>query len=275
MQAGASSPTLEFRWLGVAGAEYRCAGQSLVIDPYLSRVPAWRLLGGTLRSDAALVAEKVPRAGAVLVSHAHYDHLLDVPAVVRRTGARAFGSAQACRLLAVQGIAAETIAAGDRLALGSFAVDVLPARHLTIFGRVPYAGSLPARLAPPLRARDYRMDTAFSFLITAGSTRVLDWRGADPGPAPSADVLLVMPHERASYYVALLGAVRPRLVMPNHWDDFTRPPSEPLRPSLAPPAWTWPPLRRMDLARFRRTIEATAPAAQVLVPEMFVRYEIG
>lgn len=275
MQAGASSPTLEFRWLGVAGADYRCAGQSLVIDPYLSRVPARRLLGGALRSDAALVAEKVPCADVVLVSHAHCDHLLDVPAVVRRTGARAFGSAQACRLLAVQGIAAETIAAGDHLALGAFAVDVLPARHLTIFGRVPFAGPLPARVAAPLRAGDYRMDVAFGFLIAAGGTRVLDWRGADPGPAPAADVLLVMPHERPSYYAALLDAVRPRLVMPNHWDDFTRPLSEPLRPSLAPPAWTWPPLARMDLARFRRTIEAVAPQARVLVPEIFARYEIG
>ena len=266
---------MQFRWLGVAGAEYRYAGQSLLIDPFLSRVPAWRLLGGALRSDTALIAEKLPCADAVLVSHAHCDHLLDVPAVVRRTGARAFGSAQTCRLLAAQGIAARTIAAGDHLDLGAFAVDVLPARHLTIFGRVPYAGALPARLEPPLRARDYRMDVAFSFLIVAGGARVLDWRSADRGPAPAADVLLVMPHERPGYYAALLDAVRPRLVMPNHWDDFTRPLSKPLRPSLAPPAWAWPPLRRMDLARFRRSIEAVAPQAQVLVPEIFARYEIG
>jgi L-ascorbate metabolism protein UlaG (beta-lactamase superfamily) len=275
VQAGASSPSLEFRWLGVAGAEYLCGGQSLLVDPFLSRVSAWRLLAGPLHSDAALIAEKLPRADAVLVSHAHYDHLLDVPEVVRHTGARAFGSAHTCRLLAVQGIAAETIAAGDRLDLGAFAVEVLPARHLTILGRVPYAGALPAHLEPPLAARDYRMDVAFGFLISAGGSRVLDWRSADPGPAPAADVLLVTPHERPAYYAALLTAVRPRLVLPNHWDDYFRPLSKSLRASFAPPAWAWPPLRRMDLARFKRIVGNIAPQARVLVPEIFAWYEVG
>ena len=95
---------IQIRWLGVAGIELRTADQTLVIDPYLTRVPFWRVAFRRLRTDHALVAQHIPRCDFVLVTHSHFDHLMDVPAVVHHTGALALGSVNTCRLLALSGV---------------------------------------------------------------------------------------------------------------------------------------------------------------------------
>lgn len=258
------------RWLGVAGLELRLEDQVLAVDPFFTRPPLWRMWPGRVESDHEMVADKMERCSFVLVSHAHWDHAMDVPDVAINTGAVVLGSAHTCRLMAACAVPQQNIrriTAGDRLQLGSFRVEVLPARHMRTPGFGP--GRLPARLRPPLRLRDWRMDGCFSFRIEAGGLGLLDWRGVQPGPAPRADVLFVSCAQERAYYESLLDAVRPRLVVPSHWDDFLRPLTRPIRPSFNPPRWAWPPLRRVSLDRFRRMIESIAPAPRVYVPGVF------
>jgi L-ascorbate metabolism protein UlaG (beta-lactamase superfamily) len=232
------------------------------------------MLFGSVRPDRELIAEKIPRCDFVLVTHAHVDHLMDVPTVIRNTGATALGSANTCRLLAVSGVPAaqvREVGVGDALTLGSFRVEVLPAEHVTLWGWRPFSGPLPPDLRPPLRARDYRMDGCFSFLIRAGGRRLLH----RPGPAVPAEVLTLDPLGTRSQTEALVRRVRPRVVIPVHWDDFGRPLSRPVRPMVAPTGKAIPPLRRIDLARFGRMIEETAPETRVLLPEIFRTYDLG
>jgi L-ascorbate metabolism protein UlaG (beta-lactamase superfamily) len=264
-----------YRWLGVAGIELTVEGQTLVIDPFLTRPPVWRIWFGRVEPNRELAAEKIKHCDHILVTHAHFDHVMDVPEVVRTTGALALGSANTCQLLAACGVPEEQIrevGAGDVVELGSFRVDVLPAEHMGIPGFMP--GPLSPHLQPPLRLRDYRMDGCYSFLIEVEGHRLLDWCGVRSGPAPRAEVLFVRPGERRAYYEALLRAVRPQVVIPVHWDDLFRPLSKPARPTLQPPGWTWPPLRRVSLARFRQMVESIAPQVRVLVPDLFEIYDL-
>ncbi len=266
-----------FRWLGVAGIELSVAGQVLAIDPYFTRFPLWRLWPGRVRPNAALVAEHLPHCDVVLVSHPHFDHLMDVPNVVRHTGALALGSEHTCRLLAAEGIPPvriRRISAGDRLSLGQFDVEVLPAEHITLAGRPMIAGPLPARLRAPLRPWDYRMDCCFSFLIRAAGRRLLFWACDRPGPAPAADVLFAGVFRTVDGYRGLIDQVRPQTVVPLHWDDFFRPLSRPVRPTLLPLQRRLPPLRRLSLDELQQTIAQAAPGVAVLVPRMFEEYEI-
>lgn len=270
--------TVRFRWLGVAGIELVAAGETLLIDPFVSRQPLWRLLFGRAEPDAALVARHIRRAEAVLVTHAHWDHVLDVPEVARRTGAVVYGSRNTSALLRALGVPAgqtRTLTAGERLALGAFEVDVLPAEHPRILGRPVLVGAIAGSGRRPTRLRDYRMDSDFSFLVKAASWRLLVWSSETPEGAPPADVLFVKPFaSQKPVYAELLRAVRPRVVVPIHWDDFFRPLSRPLRTSYGPPTWSWPPARRVDLSAFGAATARAAPGTRVFVPKIFSTYEI-
>src|SRR3954447_10438480 len=87
---------LELEWLGVAGYRLTYEGVTLFIDPYVSRVPLRAMLSRRpALPDAALVERYLSAPGevaGVLVGHTHFDHAIDVPAVVRRHGTMAYGS---------------------------------------------------------------------------------------------------------------------------------------------------------------------------------------
>lgn len=247
-----------FRWLGAAGLELRLDRHTLLIDPFFSRPSVWAVLTGRGRlPNPDLVARYTPRCEHVLVTHPHYDHLLDVPEVMRQTGAQAAGSPNTCTLLSLLGLPSERLtclAVGDRRQIGPWALEVLPAWHT----RTPLDGRINAPLPPDLRAPphllDYRMDTCFSFLLQAGDLRLLV--GSHP-PAEQVDTLFVLPFLPAPRLRALLQQARPRRVVPIHWDDFTRPLSQPPR---AIPFTT-------RLSAFTRTVQSIVPGCQVLIEE--------
>jgi L-ascorbate metabolism protein UlaG (beta-lactamase superfamily) len=264
---------MQLRWLGVGGIELRAGDQVLLIDPYLTRLPLWRMAIGRVRPNRELIAARIPRCDFVLVTHPHVDHLLDVPDVLRNTGAVALGSANTCQLLAARGVPAHQIRevdVGDRFMLGDFEIEVLPSEHPTFWGWLPFSGPLPPGRRPPLRARDYRMDRCFGYLVDADGARLLHC----PGTGAPADVLTVKPLGTRARYKALLRQARPRVVIPVHWDDFGRPLSKPVRPTLAPSGQAVPPLKRIDLAQFERMIKRIAPGTQVLIPDMFRTYDL-
>jgi len=269
------SRLIRFRWLGVGGIELEGEGQILAVDPFFTRPPLWRLWFGHVRPDRALIAEHMPRCDYILVTHAHYDHLMDVPEVARGAGAAVWGSPNTCDLLIVCGVPApriHEIEAGDKLALGDFQVEVLPAEHLPVPGFS--TGELEPDLQPPLRPRDYRMDVCFSFLIQVSELRLLYWRDVNSQGAPPAEVLFVSPVGSGAYYRELLSTVQPQLVIPVHWDDFFRPLHKPLRPFFMPPRLALPPLRRVDIAQFKESIKCLASGVDVFIPDLLHRYSL-
>lgn len=267
---------MEIQYLGTAGWYFTASGGALLIDPYFTRVPLRRLAFGPLVPDAEMVRRYTPPADWILVSHSHFDHLLDVPVVAQITGAEVYASRQSCDLLRVLGVPPKQmrpIAAGNRLALGPFTVEVYEVPHRQMIGRIPAYGPLREGLAPPLRARDYRMRELFSFRVEAGGVRVLVASGVEREPPVPTDVLLVGADASRAQLARILSAVQPRLVLPNHWDDMFRPLSEPARPSLQMPQ-TLGLLRRVDLVAWSAHVREHAPAARVLVPERFRFYDI-
>ena len=89
---------------GTAGYRLTCEGQTLYVDPYVSRVAVRDVLSRRrpALADPALhdrwLTPPGPVAG-VLVGHTHFDHAVDVPELCRRTGATAYGSASLAQLM--------------------------------------------------------------------------------------------------------------------------------------------------------------------------------
>lgn len=268
---------LSLRYLGVAGWHLSTPDSSLVIDPYFTRLSQWRVMTGLAIPDPGLIRQHLPSADWILVTHPHYDHLMDVPEAASITGAGVYASPQGVELLAILGVPQEqlfTIQPGDRLNCGDFEIEAYTSLHRQILGSVPYQEPLKPNLKPPLRAGDYRIRQQFSFLITAGETRVLIASGIDREPVVEADVLLVGADASQEQLRTILGGVRPRMVFPNHWDDMFRPLSKPTRPMIKPPKYILFIPRRIDLQAFAHTVQAIQPGTSVVLPDLFKPYDL-
>jgi L-ascorbate metabolism protein UlaG (beta-lactamase superfamily) len=265
-----------FTWLGIAGLEFTLNHQVLLVDPCLTRIPRWKLFAGKLQPDREQLARLLPQGDHLLVTHAHYDHLLDVPALALQTGAEVYGSHNACQLCRLEAVPAaqlHCIQAGDRLTLGVFHVTVIPARHR----RLPFftPGRLPPGLKPPFTARQYRLDECFSFHIQADDLSILVDAGSPPESLEKVDVLFLHPFHSEDYYRRLFARVLPGLVIPNHWDDFWLSLDQPLKPSLLPPRLAFPPLRRLNISQFANSIKQIDPHISVFIPQRLQAYDLS
>jgi L-ascorbate metabolism protein UlaG (beta-lactamase superfamily) len=263
---------LSFRWLGTAGIELQSHGGRLLIDPYLSRFPLHCALVGRHPSRRDVVLRHVQSAQTVLVSHAHFDHLLDVPTVCGELEATAYGSPNTCAILRAHGISSkrvQDIAAGDSFLIGRFDIRVFPGRHGRMAGVLPYAGPLPKRLKPPLRLSDYRMDSIFSFFIRTPEASILVWNHPETKDIPKADILFFCPLWGAGSCAEAAKAARASMIVPVHWDNFFSPLDRPLRPMLVPPGWRSPWFRRTDPESFAADVKRLLPDVSVRIPDPF------
>ena len=73
------------------------------------------------------------------------------------------------------------------------------------------------------------------------------------------------------YYKKLLGVVRPKVVIPIHWDNLFSA-SDP-EPYFWPPALKCPPLRRINLPAFSQAIHQSEPDIAVIIPQPSKPYE--
>jgi len=249
---------LELEWLGVAGYRLTYEGTTVLVDPYVSRVP---LLSVILRRptlpDATLIDRYVRRADAILIGHTHWDHAVDAPAIARRDGATVYGSDSLARLMALHGLDGVIVEPGRRYEIGPFKVSFTPSRHSKLlFGRkVPFDGPLTCEDLHGLSPGAYRCGDVFGIRIEVAGTSFYHQGSADlrdDARIEPVDVFLagiagrqVTPH----YWRRILPRLDPRVVVPTHYDNFFAPLDKPL--SL---------VRRADLAGLPDEIRAVSSA---------------
>lgn len=233
LQSGSHPVTI--RWLGTAGFELKCDGTTLLIDPYITRVSLLRLLAFPLRSAEVRVTTALPAADGVLVSHSHFDHALDVPGIVRRTGARVWGSVSTANLLRASGVGPSRIHScrgGEDFRLGPFQITVIRSRHVrsVISGKVPFDGDIPVDCRLPLHGIRYRCGQVFTFSIRVNDLTICHWCSTDlidaaVEPAHIDVLLLGISGRQATpdFIARVLDRLVPRVVVPTHYDNFFRP----------------------------------------------------
>lgn len=229
------SGSIRITYLGTNGYQLEAAGQSLLIDPYFSRISLARAgLGWRIRPDAVRMDEGMShltgRVNAILITHAHFDHLLDGPPLMQRTGAPLVGSPTAIELARRAGADDDkciAVRAGAVRQLGRWRVQVLSASHdrLMIMG-VPYDRPLK-NAEPPRRASDWVCGEPLSYLVSANGQSIFIDSGGTPEVLPPAklgriDLAILgvaLPDSRARF-TAAMRRLRPRYVLPSHQDNF-------------------------------------------------------
>lgn len=248
-----------FQWLGTAGFRIWHSDKVFLVDPYLTR---------NERAKPRQDLRPADMAGAdyIFLSHGHFDHLFDIPAIVDASGATVYCSGVASKTLRRLGVPStklSVVSGGESLDFGMFKVGVAASRHIRFDARL-VLGTLPGILRERRAVKLFDRMPAGPVLITAfdldGLKVVhLGSMGLTPEQAAALrfgvpDILLppLQGHtDICRRAAAVTAAIHPRAVIPQHHDDF------------------FPPISRtIDLEPFRRMVGELLPECSYYEPEM-------
>jgi len=253
----APSNAVRVTYLGVNGFQFETGGHVLLVDPYFTRVGLWSAaLDQRIESNPDHVNEGLkqvrPRADALLVTHAHFDHLLDAPEIMRRTHAQIAAGPTAIRLVESFGISpnkCQIVEQGSTRKVGPWTIRAFAAQHDRLFGKVPFeCNSRPSpqsspsgrrgrgalgkseSASQPVKVSDWCVGEPLAFVIEAAGKRIYIDSGGVPGVPPDrrirgVDLAILgtaLPDSRQRFAEAV-NQLRPRYVLPSHQDDMFAP----------------------------------------------------
>ncbi len=226
---------MELKWLGTAGFAIRTNGQTTLIDPYLTR-------NEKARPQQALKADDFSDTNAILITHGHFDHLSDVPAIARISGATVYCSEKAAETLRKNRVPSEQIVplSGETsFTLNGLSCTAFPSHHITFDLPLVWRTLVRARFNlpkyvplgkdwPPGRVFSYRLEGEGITLHHFGSGGCTE-KELENLSGHSLDILMVplQGHSRICRIGArITRTLNPRMVIPHHQDDFYPPISQ-------------------------------------------------
>jgi L-ascorbate metabolism protein UlaG (beta-lactamase superfamily) len=229
---------LELEWLGVSGYRITYEGQTIFIDPYVSRVSLKSfLLRRTARPDPAAIDRYIDPHGevvGVIVGHTHFDHALDAPAIAKKFNCPAYGSASLAQLMRLHRAPelAVNVEPGRAYEIGPFKTTFIRSAHskLILGRKIPFDGELTCDDLHGLTAGGYkcgqvwgvRIEVAGASFYHQGSADLID----DELPDESVDYFLAGVAGREvtpNYWKRVLSKLDPKVVVPTHYDNFFKP----------------------------------------------------
>ena len=217
-------------WTGHATWFIDTPAGRLLVDPFFDECPT------------ASVKSQDVTCDAILVTHGHFDHLADLVAIAKRTGAKVFCTWEISQWLGKQGVErVQPMNLGGSAAVPGGTAKMEIAWHSSSLPDGTYGGTAAGWLLDVAGARIYVAgDTAlFSDMERIGRPHA--GRGLDVAILPIGDLFTMGPDD-ALEAVKLL---RPRIALPSHYG-------------------TWPPIEQDAAAWARRIEDARLARARVL-----------
>ncbi len=268
---------ITLKWLGVGGIELKAGSRIMLIDPYFTRIPLSKLLFGKASTDKKIFNGIIKSCDHLMVTHPHFDHIMDVPDIIKETKCRVYGSPNTLKILSLTGVPSRLmygVKPGDILDFDEFKIEIFESTHGITPGFT--AGKLKTSLKPPIKPLEYRMDICHGYYIFIENIVLM----TDPGrnnknlKTRKVDILLINPCYNKIYFNFLIEQIHPEIIIPIHWDNFFKPLNEPLEPNIAIPNLRSPILRRIDLDLFKKNIKKIDNGIEVLIPEIFYPYNL-
>lgn len=252
---------MKLTWLGTAGFEIKTANQTIYLDPYLSR-----------NTDAVPVQTKtiadIKPESPIFVSHAHFDHLMDLPDIMKASSSPVYCSDTAKDYLIRSNIPGSRVHMVEKnhqqFHFDGFSAQAIFSRHVVFDFRL---------VISTLAAVNVKFFSCLPYLYRYPCGQVLCWRfnleGKSLvfyGSAGASDRELVQTAKEGVNVLLLplqghsdicriglnfVNILKPQLVIPHHHDNF------------------FPPISRtVDITPFINQVKDTCPKTEIIVPQM-------
>jgi L-ascorbate metabolism protein UlaG (beta-lactamase superfamily) len=238
---------LRAQWFGVSTILLRDEKTSIMIDGFFTRPGPATLLLGKLSSNEDRIKSALSKGGvgkidALLVAHSHHDHAMDSAKVARLTNATIYGSRSTANLVAAEQLGIDrmqVVRPGQVQKVGDFEITFFESLHSP---DPILKGYIKEQIYFPTRVWNYKMGENYSYLVRHPASNVLI--------VPSANVIIhqfkkvkadivflsIATLGKQSddfieqYWEQVVKATGAKIVIPIHWDNFTRSLDEPLLP---------------------------------------------
>ncbi|MDF1811438.1 MAG: MBL fold metallo-hydrolase [Verrucomicrobiales bacterium] len=228
-------------YLGTSGYLIESGKTAIAVDPFFSRHDLRTvLLNGPIPPKPDVIASSVKKAAfpdsidGWLVTHAHFDHALDIPCLQRQFGGKTYSSETGRALFKACGVPARTVkatTAGKCFRIGDAKVSVLEATHDRLVGMVvPYPGELEGDIPAPTRPKDWKVGEPLAYLIEIGGKKIYIESGGMGNSMPSEKakgvdlaIMGVAVADSQYRYPKAVQFLCPKYVMPTHQDNFFEP----------------------------------------------------
>jgi L-ascorbate metabolism protein UlaG (beta-lactamase superfamily) len=249
---------MKLQWLGTAGFKVETGDNVFLIDPYLTR-------NARAMPQQPMQTRELPDAGQIFITHGHFDHLHDVPAIMAQGTSAVYCSEVAAATLLREGAdrgRVHTVTSDGYAAdFGGYTAQAFFSRHVKF--DIPLVARTLCRVGLAYRRlsailRGYPPGQVLSWRFTIGGYTVHHFGSGGSPPeelqrlAPRPTDLLLVPLQGHTHIcdIALeyVRVLKPRLVIPHHQDDFY------------PPISTY-----VDIAPFVAQVKRHCPGTEVRV----------
>lgn len=233
------------KFFGVSTLLFDDGKDQILIDGFFSRPSLSRVLFKKIESDRAKVdqiiqAQDLKRTRAILVTHSHYDHALDVPYVTQQLPqANVIGSKSTLNIargMRIPESQLKPVKAWQPMQIGAFTITAIPSQHTPATAVNNDLGEeIQQPLTLPARFSAFKEGGSFDYLIQHDAHRSLV--KASTGAVPHQLKNLKVDHLflgiaqlskqsadfQDHYLQETLTTLKPHTVVPIHWDNFFAP----------------------------------------------------
>ena len=244
--AAAAGEGLNVTWFGVSTLLFDDGETQILVDGYISRPAAADIaMLKPVSNDAATInywlhEYGVWRLAAIIPSHTHFDHAMDIGAIANRSAASIIGSESAAAIARGAGVPDDQIILAEddsEYTFGQFTVRLIRTPHAPVGprGTVLLDGRIDEPLEVPAPVAAWRAGTSYSVLVSHPLHTTLVHASAGIGntalEAVRADTVFLgvgmleglgTDYIRR-YWVSTVTTSGAERVIPVHFDDYTQP----------------------------------------------------